>query len=107
MSALAAVDGEQLERRIRDVSRAMAAHGGGIELVSVDARGKVRVRFVGLCAACQLRPLTFSATIEPALGAVDGVTEVQGDGARVSDEALERIRRYHGIRPIEYDESML
>jgi Fe-S cluster biogenesis protein NfuA len=94
------IDHGRLEQRVAQVSRAMAAHGGGIELVDADPRGGVRVRFTGLCAGCQLRPLTFAETIEPALRSVPGVRRVQGDGARISDEAMARLRHYHNLPPL-------
>jgi Fe-S cluster biogenesis protein NfuA len=96
-----ALDIEALERRVARVSEAMATHGGGIELVGVDRRGGVRVRFTGLCSGCQLRPLTFVETIEPALQAIPGVDSVHADGARISEEALARIRYYHGNQSID------
>jgi Fe-S cluster biogenesis protein NfuA len=101
MSEPAASDRRCLEERVALVSRAMAAHGGGIQLVDLDARGGVRVRFTGLCAGCQLRPLTFAETIEPALLGVPGVRAVHADGARISDEAIARLRHYHAIEPID------
>ncbi|MGH3262463.1 MAG: NifU family protein [Trebonia sp.] len=76
------------------MSRAMRTHGGGIRLLELGRDGAVRVGFTGLCASCQLRPLTFAHTIEPALASVPGVSRVSADGARISDEALVRIRRY-------------
>jgi Fe-S cluster biogenesis protein NfuA len=87
-------ESHELTHRIEHVSRAMAAHGGGIELVEVERDGTVRLRFTGLCAGCQLRPLTFAETIEPALTALPEVDRVVADGARVSDEALARMRHY-------------
>jgi Fe-S cluster biogenesis protein NfuA len=107
MTGALAPDGHQLARRVAQVSRAMAAHGGGIDLVGVDARGQVRVRFTGLCAGCQLRPLTFTETIEPAITALPGVTGVRADGARISEEALTRLRRYHNFKSIHSDDSSL
>lgn len=89
-----------LEQRVALVSRALAAHGGGIELASVDDRGAVRLRFTGLCAGCQLRPLTFVETVEPAIAAIDGVGSVQADGARISEHAIARLRHYRALAPI-------
>jgi Fe-S cluster biogenesis protein NfuA len=100
MTGTLSPDTDELVRRVQQVSRAMAAHGGGIDLLGVDARGQVRVRFTGLCAGCQLRPLTFVETIEPAIAALPGVTGVRADGARISDEAMARLRHYHDIQAI-------
>lgn len=89
------VDHDALAQRVAHVSRAMSAHGGGIEIVNVDAHGAVRLRFTGLCSGCQLRPLTFAETVEPAIRSLEGVNAVEADGARISEEALARLRHYH------------
>lgn len=108
------IDVDAVGRQVALVSRAMAAHGGGLELADIDARGSVRLRFTGLCAGCRLRPLTFAETIEPAILSVEGVTGVKADGARISEEALARLRHYHGgnqegwrIHPIESNDLSL
>ena len=90
------VDRPALERRIGAVSRAMSAHAGAIELLEVSAGGVVRVRFTGMCAGCAFRPLTMRGTIAPALSEVPGVTGVIADGARISEEAAERLAYYFG-----------
>ncbi len=90
------IDRAALEQRIDEVCRLMSAHAGAIELVEVSSRGAVRVRFTGMCAGCLFRPLTMRGTIEPALRAVPGVSAVAADGARISEEAAERLRRYMG-----------
>jgi Fe-S cluster biogenesis protein NfuA len=90
----APVDRAALEQRIVDVCRVMSAHAGAIELLDVSPLGAVRVRFTGMCAGCMFRPLTMRGTIEPALRAVPGVSAVAADGARISEEAAERLRRY-------------
>lgn len=101
MNAAPELDRRILDDRVARVTHAMAAHGGGIELVDVDSRGAARVRFTGLCAGCQLRPLTLAETIEPALLSVPGITAVAADGARISAEAMARIRHYSQIDPIQ------
>jgi Fe-S cluster biogenesis protein NfuA len=88
------LDRAVLQQRIDDVCRVMSAHAGAIELLDVSPLGAVRVRFTGMCAGCWFRPLTMRGTIEPALSAVPGVTAVTADGARISEEAAERLRRY-------------
>jgi len=90
------IDRPALERRIGAVNRVMSAHAGAIELVSVSAAGAVRVRFTGMCAGCAFRPLTMRGTIAPALEAIDGVSAVVADGARISEEAAERLAFYLG-----------
>ena len=88
------VDRAALELRIAEVCRVMSAHAGAIQLLDVSALGAVRVRFTGMCTGCLFRPLTMRGTIEPALSAIAGVTAVHADGARISEEAAERLRRY-------------
>ena len=87
---------EQLAARLEEVRALMSAHAGAVELIDLSPRGEVRLRFTGMCAGCPYRPLTMEGTIRPALASVPGVTAVDADGARVSDEALARMRRYLG-----------
>jgi Fe-S cluster biogenesis protein NfuA len=93
---VSAVEHGQVAARIEEVRVLMSAHAGGVELIDVSPRGGVRLRFTGMCAGCPYRPLTMEGTIRPALESVPGVTSVQAAGARVSDEALARMRRYLG-----------
>lgn len=95
MSAPAGPDRAALDERLADLRALMATHGGGVELAGVGGDGSVRLRFTGLCAGCRLRPLTFASTIEPALTGVSGVRHVEADGARISEEAVARMRHYH------------
>lgn len=95
MSAPPGPDRTALDERLAGVRRLMATHGGGVELVGVGTDGSVRLRFTGLCGGCRLRPLTFAQTIEPALAGVPGVGHVEADGARISEEAVARMRHYH------------
>src|ERR1700738_1030678 len=82
---------QALENRILEVNRLMRAHAGAIELLDVSEGGEVRVRFVGKCAGCELRPVTMAATVRPGLLAIEGVTRVTATGVRVSDEAELRL----------------
>jgi len=94
------LDRAALRERIDAVCALMRAHAGAIELVEVSERGVVRVRFTGMCAGCQLRPLTMRGTIAPALESLPGVTAVHADGARISEEAAQRLASYlEGSRP--------
>ncbi len=90
------VDAAALRTRIEEVCALMRAHAGAIELVEVSDGGVVRVRFTGMCAGCQLRPLTMRGTIAPALESLPGVAAVHADGARISEEAAARLARYLG-----------
>ena len=96
LAAAPAIDRAALERRIDEVCRLMSAHAGGIELVGVSAAGAVRVRFTGMCMGCTLRPLTMRGTILPALSEIAGVTAVDADGTRISEEAAARLAGYLG-----------
>lgn len=84
-----------LETRVRDrldyLSRLMNTHAGGLELVELDADGRVTVSFTGMCTGCPFRPLTMAGTIRPGLLTVDGVTSVRAKGSRISEEAEERL----------------
>ena len=44
-----------------------------------------------MCAGCQYRPVTFAATVRPALLALEGVTAVEVAGSRISAEAEARV----------------
>jgi Fe-S cluster biogenesis protein NfuA len=90
------VDRDRLNARVRQVRALMNAHAGGVELVDVTATGVVRLRFTGMCTGCIFRPLTMAGTIAPALMELPGVTGVQADGARISEEAAARMARYLG-----------
>jgi Fe-S cluster biogenesis protein NfuA len=90
------VDHAALDRQIDAVCRLMSAHAGAIELLDVSVHGAVRVRFTGMCTGCPFRPLTMRGTIGPALSEVPGVTAVHADGARISEEAAERLELYLG-----------
>jgi Fe-S cluster biogenesis protein NfuA len=92
----APVDATLLGIRIEEVRAVMSAHAGAVELIDVSPWGGVRLRFTGMCAGCPYRPLTMEGTIRPALESVPGVTAVEARGARVSEEALARMRRHLG-----------
>ena len=85
--------------RLEALRPALAAHAGGLELVSITG-GVVRLRYTGMCSGCHLRPLTTASFVRPALLALDGVTEVQIEGSRVSAEAEARLAiAFAGGRP--------
>jgi Fe-S cluster biogenesis protein NfuA len=87
------VDRDAVEARLRDVSRLLRTHAGGLAVEDVSDDGTVRVRFTGQCTGCMFRPVTLEATIRPALLDVPGVACVEADGCRVSEEASRRLRR--------------
>ena len=81
-----------LARRIASLNVLLRSHAGEIELVDASADGHVTVRYTGMCAGCDYRPLTMAGTVEPALLDLPGVRRVTATGSRVSEEALARIR---------------
>ena len=81
-----------LASRIASINVLLRSHAGEIELVDVSNDGAVTVRYTGMCAGCDYRPLTMAGTVEPALRDIAGVTQVIATGSRVSEHALERIR---------------
>jgi Fe-S cluster biogenesis protein NfuA len=87
----ASVDRAKLEARARLVSRMLAPHGGGVEVVDAGADGAVRLSFTGLCTACWMRPITLENVVGPAFRDLDGVADVQVDGVRISAAAQQRL----------------
>ena len=79
-----------IEARLEALRPVLDAHAGGVELVEVRG-GVVTLRFTGMCAGCHLRPLTTASTIRPALLALDGVSDVEIEGSRISAEAEARL----------------
>lgn len=86
------IDPGALASRIASINVLLRSHAGEIELVDVSNDGVVTVRYTGMCAGCDYRPLTMAGTVEPALRDIAGVTQVIAIGSRVSEHALERIR---------------
>ncbi len=89
----------RVEDRLADVRVALGAHAGGIELVGV-ADGVVTLRYTGMCTGCPLRPLTTASTVRPALQSLAGVTAVEVEGSRISEEAERRLAAYFGGKPL-------
>jgi len=85
------VDLHALGGALDEVARAMAFHGGGLELIEVSSDGAVEVQFDGLCRGCMFRPLTLYGTIIPTLSQVPGVSSVRARGVRISEESAERL----------------
>jgi Fe-S cluster biogenesis protein NfuA len=86
------LDRSELARRLASLNVLIRSHAGEIEIVAVSDAGVVTVRYTGMCAGCDYRPVTTAGTVEPALLDVPGVSRVVVTGARVSDEARERIQ---------------
>jgi Fe-S cluster biogenesis protein NfuA len=80
-----------LEQRLEDLQRILAAHAGGIELVELTSAGTARLRYTGMCTGCMYRPLTTAATVRPFVLAADEVSAVEIEGSRISQEAEARL----------------
>ncbi|HWK43697.1 MAG TPA: NifU family protein [Stellaceae bacterium] len=94
------LDRRRLASEIDRVSRVIRSHGGGIELVEATEGGIVTVRYTGMCAGCELRPVTTLQVVEPTLKTVPGVTAVKTLGMRISAEAEARIRQESAAYPL-------
>lgn len=55
---------ERIDAILDSVRPAVRAHGGELEVASVEA-GVVRLKFIGKCVDCALAPLTLRLGIEP------------------------------------------
>ncbi|MDB5874785.1 MAG: Thioredoxin-like protein [Ramlibacter sp.] len=86
------IDRAKVVRRIESLNVLIRSHAGEIELVDLSPSGVVTVRYTGMCAGCEYRPVTTAGTVEPGLLDVPGVTRVRVLGARVSDDAMQRIQ---------------
>jgi Fe-S cluster biogenesis protein NfuA len=80
---------------IVELNRALRTHGGSVQLVDVDG-DTLRLRMIGLCAACVFKPVTTEATIRPFVAQRLGM-QVQVLGARVSAEAQARMERAFAV----------
>lgn len=87
-----------LAATLASVNKLLASHGGGVEAVELDRHGRLRLRFVGMCSSCPCKPLTVAATVRPWLERVPGISEVEVEGARISEEAARRLVEL-GIAP--------
>lgn len=79
-----------LDDRIRPL---LQSHGGEAEIASIDD-GIVTLRFLAACRACHYKSWTSVAVVESRLLEVDGVREVQIEGAPLSRQARERTRAF-------------
>ncbi len=100
------LDRKRLDDAIAWCNGRLRMHGGGIELVSIDASGAddqrgavVHVRFTGMCTACAWKTLTWFGTVKDAIEAVPGVARVDAPGTRVSEQAEARFRALHDANP--------
>ena len=70
---------QEVTSRIKDVlseaNKFLEIDNGSVEFVKLEEDGILRVRFLGSCAACPLRPMTLRAGVERAV--LLKVTEVK------------------------------
>jgi Fe-S cluster biogenesis protein NfuA len=71
----------------------LQSHGGEAEIASIDD-GVVTLRFLAACRACHYKSWTSVAVVESRLLKIDGVEEVQIEGAPLSRQARERARAF-------------
>ncbi len=81
-----------LENQIRPL---LKIHGGGIDLLDVSPDGDVRLEFQGACRGCALKSVTYALAVRHRLRELPGVREVEVDGVRLSDAALNRVERFY------------
>lgn len=79
-----------LDDRIRPL---LQSHGGEVEIAAI-AGGVVTLRFLAACRACHYKSWTAVAVVESRLLEVEGVREVQIEGAPLSRHARERTRAF-------------
>lgn len=66
---------------LEEIRPAIQMDGGDVELVDVDAAGRVTVRLLGACTGCAMSQLTLKQGIENLLlTRVPGVTSVDAAG---------------------------
>jgi Fe-S cluster biogenesis protein NfuA len=85
------IDRAAIATRVGHLDQLIRAHAGGLVLEDITADGVVRLRFTGMCAGCEYRPVTTASAIRPALMALPGVSDVEIAGGRISKEAEARI----------------
>jgi len=87
---------ERVEEALESVRPMLDSHGGGVELISVQAPDTVEVRFLGSCDGCPASMLTFVAGVKKAIedhcpeitnikqvkGLVNGSGEAGGSGVQ-------------------------
>jgi Fe-S cluster biogenesis protein NfuA len=70
----------EVESLLEEIRPAIQMDGGDVELVDVDADGKVTVRLLGACTGCAMSQLTLKQGIENLLvNRIAGVTSVEAE----------------------------
>ncbi|HZQ06750.1 MAG TPA: NifU family protein [Anaerolineae bacterium] len=75
-------------------------HGGDLELLTVQASGTIRLRFLGACEGCLLRPVTLVGCIVPALAQVGAIVNIEVEGMAVPDAARKRLKRQSALESL-------
>lgn len=57
----------RINEALSEANRFLAIDGGSVEFVKLEQDGILRVKFMGSCAACPLRPMTLRAGVERAV----------------------------------------
>ncbi len=58
---------ERIKGVLAETNRFLSVDDGGVEFVALEQDGILRVRFLGSCAVCPLRPMTLRAGVERAV----------------------------------------
>jgi Fe-S cluster biogenesis protein NfuA len=98
---------DALENRVSQVldvqiKPLLLIHGGGIDLLRVNANGHVELEFQGACRGCALQTVTYAVGVRQRMLEIPGVSEVEVKGVRISKMALKRtaeMYRGYSFRP--------
>lgn len=82
---------ETLDHRVRPY---LQAHGGDVVVTAVEG-GTVEVEFLAACAACELTPVTFAATVRARLLEVPEVEEVVCETVALAPGRLDAIASFY------------
>lgn len=85
-----------LDQRVRPF---LQSHGGDVEISSIieqDGLFDVSLALRGACRHCDLRAVTFSATIHSHVSRILGVKKVSCDGTSITQGHIERIQKFFG-----------
>lgn len=82
-----------LEARLLKLRTELNGHAGDLEIVSFEPEsGALKLRFLGACAICNKRAITFSTAILPLIEIIPGVNSVVVENFDVSDAVVDRIQ---------------
>ncbi len=58
---------EKIKVTLADANKFLSIDNGSVEFVELEEDGILRVKFLGSCAVCPLRPMTLRAGVERAV----------------------------------------